>query len=148
MHTYLVVGASRGIGLALAKEIVRSCISLDLPAHSGFREQLKDEDSRVFATVRNIDHARELRELKAEHSSRLFTLEFDVTDFDAVKDAASRAAKLLPDGCGLDCLINNAAINIQKFTPFEQVWVDPSCVSFHSSPSLMVLDPFALTETP
>ena len=84
-------------------------------------EQLKDEDSHVLATVRNIDHARELRELKAKHSSRLFTLEFDVIEFDAVKDAASRAAQLLPDGCGLDCLINNAAINLQEVTPFEEV---------------------------
>ncbi|KAH9840678.1 uncharacterized protein C8Q71DRAFT_740754 [Rhodofomes roseus] len=101
MRTYLVVGASRGIGLALVAEL------------------LKDPTTFVFATARAPNRAPGLHALA---SPRLSILELDVTDGTSVERAASAAAALLPAGSGLDCLIHNAAISLHEpVTPFEQV---------------------------
>ncbi|KAH9840681.1 uncharacterized protein C8Q71DRAFT_740761 [Rhodofomes roseus] len=100
MRTYLVVGASRGIGLALVVEL------------------LKDPTILVLATARAPNRAPGLQALS---SSRLSILELDVTDATSVERAASAAAALLPAGSGLDCLIYNAAVLLQEVTPFEQV---------------------------
>ncbi|EPS96350.1 short-chain dehydrogenase [Fomitopsis schrenkii] len=103
MRTYLVVGASRGIGLGLVAEL------------------LKDGTTHVFATARVANSSTGLQELVATYSSRLTILECDATDAASVERAASDAAALLPDGQGLDCLIHNAAISQSFFTPFEQI---------------------------
>ncbi|TFY58299.1 hypothetical protein EVJ58_g6497 [Rhodofomes roseus] len=100
MRAYLVVGASRGIGLALVVEL------------------LKDPTILVLATARAPNRAPGLQALS---SSRLSILELDVTDATSVERAASAAAALLPAGSGLDCLIYNAAVLLQEVTPFEQV---------------------------
>ncbi|KZT67524.1 NAD(P)-binding protein [Daedalea quercina L-15889] len=104
MHTYLVVGASRGIGLGFVEEL------------------LKDPDNHVLATARAPARSPGLQALTASYpSSRLSILELDITDTTSVSLAASRAAASLGDGVGLDCLIHNAVLNLQVLTPFEDV---------------------------
>ena len=67
-RTYLVSGASRGVGLALVKEL------------------LSKPDSRtVFAAARSPQKSEELQQLAKEHKDRLHIVTFDVTSGDSAK---------------------------------------------------------------
>ncbi len=85
--TVLVTGASSGIGHACALRMDRA----------GWQ---------VFATVRNDSDA---NRLQSEASSRLQTVQLDVTDADQVKETAHVVAEAVGAN-GLDGLINNAGI--------------------------------------
>ncbi|KAH9927580.1 uncharacterized protein B0H18DRAFT_875540 [Fomitopsis serialis] len=104
MRTYLVVGASRGIGLALVQEL------------------LEDPTTHVLATARSLSRSPGLQALTSSYPpARLSILELDVADPASVERGAANAATLLSEYEGLDCLIHNAAVLLQEFTPFEQV---------------------------
>ncbi|EPS93513.1 NAD-binding protein [Fomitopsis schrenkii] len=103
MRTYLVVGASRGIGLGLVAEL------------------LKDPTTHVLATARVLSRSNGLQELATTYPSRLAILECDATDAVSVERAASDAAALLPNDQGLDCLIHNAGISQAPFFDFEHI---------------------------
>ncbi|KAH9927579.1 uncharacterized protein B0H18DRAFT_1002574 [Fomitopsis serialis] len=104
MRTYLVVGASRGIGLALVQEL------------------LKDPTTHVLATARSLPRSPGLYALTSSYPpTRLSILELDVADPASVERGAANAAALLSEHEGLDCLIHSAAMSLQELVPFEQV---------------------------
>ncbi|KAL8989987.1 MAG: hypothetical protein Q9169_008235, partial [Polycauliona sp. 2 TL-2023] len=92
MASYLITGASRGFGLALARELAA------LPA-SGV--------TRIFATARA--DSPELEELAKSSSGRVVVVQLDVTNEASIKEAAVQVEVSLA-GKGLDVLINNAGV--------------------------------------
>jgi NAD(P)-dependent dehydrogenase (short-subunit alcohol dehydrogenase family) len=92
MASYLITGASRGIGLALT-EILAGKPATDV--------------SIVFAAARTETDS--VKTLIAKHAGRIELIPIDVTSADAVKKAATKVEQSL-GGKGLDVLINNAGI--------------------------------------
>ncbi|KAI9058592.1 NAD-P-binding protein [Trametes sanguinea] len=96
--TWLVTGASRGLGFALVKELVASSENL------------------VVAACRNPEKTTALRGLKSGANGTLHIVRMDVSDFDSIRDCEKQLKPIL-GGTGLDYLINNAAI-VSHDTPF------------------------------
>ena len=92
MASYLITGASRGLGLELARQLA------SFPA---------SEVSKVFATTRG--DAAGLEELAKKSSGRVVVVRLDVTNEASIKKAAVEIEANL-DSKGLDVLINNAGI--------------------------------------
>ncbi|GJE96843.1 SDR family oxidoreductase [Phanerochaete sordida] len=88
MPSYVVTGASRGIGLQFVRQLSA------------------DPSNTVFGLVRNKGTSQRLLAL-AHARSNVHVLEADVTDAARLRAAAAEVAKLT-DGT-LDCLVNNAA---------------------------------------
>ncbi|KAF5382192.1 hypothetical protein D9615_004340 [Tricholomella constricta] len=86
MPSYVVAGASRGIGLQFV---------VDLLARGDV----------VVALARNPDSSKQLQEIKG--NKNLFIVKADITDAVSLKAAAEETAKLT--GGAIDVLINNAA---------------------------------------
>lgn len=99
MKSILVTGSSSGIGAAIC-------------------EHFSQIGWRVFGSVRNINDGEKLKEICGENFSPLI---FDVTDLHAIKNAVHLVESQLGDN-GLDCLVNNAGINISG--PMEYVDTD------------------------
>lgn len=98
MASYLVTGASRGIGLELTKQL------LQLPA---------SQANKVFALTRSEPSA-PLRDLLNKTPDRAVHITASVDDSDSVQRAVKEVeAKLKPQG--LDVLINNAGTT--SFSP-------------------------------
>ncbi|THW43757.1 NAD(P)-binding protein [Aureobasidium pullulans] len=93
MATYLITGASRGIGLELTKQL------LDLPA---------SQVSKIFAVARNTDTGL-LQELVQKHHDRVVPISASVQDNASVQKAVE-AVKANLQGKGLDVLVNNAGV--------------------------------------
>jgi len=87
MPSYLITGASRGIGLEFIKQLSAS------------------NDNTVFAVVRNTKTATGLQEIGRKN---VHILEADITDHKTLKAAAAEVSKVT--GGKLDVLINNAAL--------------------------------------
>ena len=90
MQSTLITGANRGIGLALAQQI------------------LANGKDRVFATCRKPDAAEALLELARAHPGRVHILQLDVDDADSIQRALESVAA---ESGSLDLLINNAGIS-------------------------------------
>ncbi|MBZ0275563.1 MAG: SDR family oxidoreductase [Anaerolineae bacterium] len=90
MERVFITGTNRGIGLELTRQILRRA------------------DTLVFAAARHPAGAHDLNALAAQYPDRLTVIPLEVTDENAVADAARLIAALTD---GLDILINNAAIN-------------------------------------
>jgi NAD(P)-dependent dehydrogenase (short-subunit alcohol dehydrogenase family) len=84
-----ITGASRGIGLELARQYVA-------------------EGAQVFAAARAPGAADALQRLAAERGGRLLPVALDVTDEGGLRAAVDMVAR---EAGGLDVLINNAGIN-------------------------------------
>jgi len=91
MAVYLIVGASRGIGLEFAKQILEN-----------------QKDSKVIAGARNIKDNAGFKALFDKFATRFDTVQIDVESEQSVKAAAESVSKKHPEG--IDYLINNAAI--------------------------------------
>ncbi|TKA81379.1 hypothetical protein B0A55_02058 [Friedmanniomyces simplex] len=91
--SYVVTGASRGIGLELIKQL------LDLPA---------SQVTKVFALTRSTPPAA-LQTLLDKHADRAEHITASVNDTQSVQQAA-QAVEAKLEGKGLDVLINNAGI--------------------------------------
>jgi len=90
MASYLITGASRGLGFEMTRQL------LSLPV---------SQVNKVFATTRA--DAPGLNELAQKSAGRLVVVELDVSKEATIKEAAKEVdANLL--GRGLDVLINNA----------------------------------------
>nr|CRX79064.1 hypothetical protein ls5930a1_00091 [Leucosporidium scottii] len=91
--SYLVTGASRGLGLEYTRQLLSS------------------PKINFVATARNPASATELQKIKASNEGRLMILEMDVTKDESVKAAVNtlETSGFLPKG--LDVLINNAGVN-------------------------------------
>jgi NAD(P)-dependent dehydrogenase (short-subunit alcohol dehydrogenase family) len=87
--TYVITGASRGLGLEFVK-------------------QLSSTDSTIFALARNPSGAKDLQEL-VKQNKNIHTFRLDATDEASIKAAAEEVSKLAPNG--IDILINNAGIS-------------------------------------
>ncbi|EPS94641.1 NAD-binding protein [Fomitopsis schrenkii] len=99
--TYVVTGASRGIGLAIVEEL------------------LKDESNYVIAAVRDRS-AQSLQDLRTKYpSGSLESVHLDLDDLASVRHAAVDADDRLRGG--LDYLIHCAGVSMQDLTPFEEV---------------------------
>ena len=92
MASYLITGASRGLGLELTHQLA------SLPS---------SEVSKVFATVRG--EAPDLESLAKKSSGRVIIIKLDVTNETSIQAAAVEVEAKL-EGKGLDILINNAGI--------------------------------------
>ncbi|KZT03451.1 putative short-chain dehydrogenases/reductase [Laetiporus sulphureus 93-53] len=103
MPSYLITGASRGIGLALAQELLAD-----------------SADNFVVATARRPEASEGLRELAGQYPpTRLARVQLDVTDEVSLDRAVEEATALLPEG--LDYLISNAATDVTAHIPFEDL---------------------------
>ncbi|OSD04960.1 NAD-P-binding protein [Trametes coccinea BRFM310] len=89
--TWLVTGASRGIGLELVRQLLASF------------------DNLVVAACRNPDKATALKGLKGSSKGTLHIIQLDVSDFDSIRAAPKQLEPILGE-TGLDYLINNAGI--------------------------------------
>ncbi|XP_065154135.2 C-signal-like [Paramisgurnus dabryanus] len=93
-HSILITGANRGLGL----EMVRQLLSTP------------ERPQKIIATARNPDAAEELQALAKSHPE-VHVVTLDVTSDVSVNDAVQEV-KSIVGADGLNCLINNAAINI------------------------------------
>jgi NAD(P)-dependent dehydrogenase (short-subunit alcohol dehydrogenase family) len=92
MSTYLITGASRGLGLGF-------CTALAAKPAS--------EVSIVFAAARS--ETNELKALVEAYPGRVILINMDVTSLDSIAQAAQRLKGYLNEQ-GLDVLINNAGV--------------------------------------
>ncbi|KAF7563370.1 hypothetical protein G7046_g708 [Stylonectria norvegica] len=125
MPSYLITGASRGLGLGFAAEL------------------LKDKSNTVVATARNTASSSGLQELKASaNGAQLLLVDLDVTKPESIKAAAAKTAELLPNG--LDNLISNAGVSFNALKTFEELDVEEltSEVNFSITAPLLLVREF------
>ncbi|XP_069936110.1 uncharacterized protein [Cherax quadricarinatus] len=91
-ESVMVTGCSRGLGLEMVRQLVKSASPPRL----------------VIATCRNPEKATELRDLAQDHNC-LKILKFDVVDYKSLPRLVEEVQGLL-GASGLNLLINNAAI--------------------------------------
>ena len=96
MKSILITGSSSGIGAAIC-------------------EHFSNIGWKVFGSVRNVKDGEKLAGICGEN---FIPLIFDVTDINAIKEAKKLVESNLV-ASGLDCLVNNAGINISG--PMEYV---------------------------
>ncbi|KAK4210727.1 putative short-chain dehydrogenases/ reductase [Rhypophila decipiens] len=102
MSSYLITGSSRGLGLQIVTEL------------------LKTPSSKVIATARNTKKSAGLQDLAAQYpTDRLVLVDLDVTSETSIAAAVEAVSKILPGG--LDHLISNAGVNDLALIPFEEV---------------------------
>ncbi|GAN05647.1 C-factor-like [Mucor ambiguus] len=89
--TYVITGASRGLGLEFVK-------------------QLAAKGHTIFACARNPATADRLE--KYVDNKHVFVVKLDTTDYESIKAAAEQISKMAPQG--IDVLINNAGIASEK----------------------------------
>ncbi|KAF9225916.1 NAD(P)-binding protein [Gyrodon lividus] len=99
-RTWLVTGASRGIGFSIVQQLLRS------------------PDNIVFAACRNPASAVVLNALEhaPETLGKVYIIQMDVTDEASISCAKDEVGSIL-DGGGVDYLINNAGIAAKNDTP-------------------------------
>ncbi|KAF9050158.1 hypothetical protein BJ165DRAFT_1341580 [Panaeolus papilionaceus] len=105
MPSYLITGASRGIGLSIVEVL------------------LKQDDTFVIATARNVAGAAELNALTTKFGKdRLALLPLDVSSQESIDAAVKQAGAILPKG--LDNLILNAGVHHQPLCSFDDIDFD------------------------
>ncbi|KAI7901836.1 uncharacterized protein BX663DRAFT_512565 [Cokeromyces recurvatus] len=97
--TYVVTGASRGIGFE-------------------FVNQLAAKGNKVFACARNPDKSEQLQKLVADNK-HVFAVKLDTTSEESIKAAVKEIEQNAPEG--IDVLINNAGIGSSKSMNIETV---------------------------
>nr|ACO11177.1 C-factor [Caligus rogercresseyi] len=96
LSSVLITGCNRGLGLGLAKEILKK---------SGGQ-------TKVLATYRTPEKSEELLELSTSNPS-LVPIQFDVKDYSSYDAFMGSVSKSLGDS-GLDMLVNNAGVNLPE----------------------------------
>ncbi|XP_034459878.1 C-factor-like [Hippoglossus hippoglossus] len=109
----LVTGASRGIGLQM----------VDSLAGGGF------SPGKIIATTRNPDGAQNLQDLALKHPN-IHIIPLDVLSQESIDKCAEEVSRLVQDE-GLNCLINNAGINLM--TDFHTVTADKMIENFRTN---------------
>lgn len=114
----LVIGGSSGMGKAIAKRLLRECANVVIAGRSADKLAGAYEDlsaDRGVAFSYNGSDPAELEALlarvklqAADRHTRLFTLEMDIGDCDAIPAKLAEADALLPGG--LDGFVNAAAL--------------------------------------
>ncbi|CRG92714.1 hypothetical protein PISL3812_09780 [Talaromyces islandicus] len=90
MASYLITGASRGLGLELTRQL-----------------STRSDVGKIFATARG--DAPKLQQLASTSPDKIVVVKLDVTDEASIKQAAAEVESKLA-GKGLDVLINNAGV--------------------------------------
>jgi len=102
MPSYLITGASRGLGLAFATEL------------------LKDPANKVIATARDTAGAKQLQDIATKYpNDRLIMLDLDVTKAESILKVVKNLDSLVPEG--LDHFISNAGLSLQPLTTFADL---------------------------
>ncbi|TRY66411.1 hypothetical protein DNTS_003370 [Danionella cerebrum] len=109
----MVTGASRGLGLQIVETLVTG----------GFFP------GKIIATARNPDGATELQRLAGEHHN-IHVIKLDVVSQESIDKAAAEVEQVVRDE-GLNCLINNAGINV--VANLETVTADMMLENFHTN---------------
>ncbi|XP_058500501.1 C-signal [Solea solea] len=109
----LVTGASRGLGLQMVASL----------AGGGF------SPGKIIATTRNPANAQKLQELAAKHPN-IHILPLDVLSQESIEKCAEDVGRLVQDQ-GLNCLINNAGINV--LANFDTVTAEKMMENFHTN---------------
>lgn len=109
----LVTGANRGLGLQL----------VDSLASGGF------SPGKIIATARQPASAQELKELAEKHPN-IHVVTLDVVNQDSIEKCAEEVGQLVQDE-GLNCLINNAGINV--VADFNTVTAEKMIENFHTN---------------
>ncbi|KAL8292452.1 hypothetical protein RQP46_001064 [Phenoliferia psychrophenolica] len=92
--TYLITGASRGLGLEFARQLLASSPSV-----------------RVIAAARNPAGAAELQALiKSEGAERIVAVTMDVSDPKSIEAGVAEVKKTTLGQSGIDVLLNNAGV--------------------------------------
>ncbi|KAM9568074.1 C-signal [Salvelinus alpinus] len=113
-RTVMVTGASRGLGLRVVESLVTGS---------------SDPDKIIIATARNPSGAQELQKL-AERHPNIHIITLDVVSQESIEKAA-QDVDLLVQELGLNCLINNAGINV--VANFETVTAEKMLENFHTN---------------
>ncbi|KAI5474931.1 hypothetical protein MNV49_002181 [Pseudohyphozyma bogoriensis] len=92
--TYLISGASRGLGLETARQLLALSPS-----------------NQVIAAARNPETADGLKELVRANVGRIEVVKLDASDPESIKSGMAQVAKSALVGDGLDVLINNAGVS-------------------------------------
>lgn len=95
-RSVLITGANRGLGLQMVKDLVKN----------------NERPHRVIATARKPADAKDLQDLAGSHSC-VHIITLDVTSQASIDTAIQEVTSLVGNE-GLNCLINNAAINISS----------------------------------
>ncbi|KAK9719116.1 hypothetical protein K7432_004981 [Basidiobolus ranarum] len=128
MSTYVVTGASRGLGLEYVRQI------------------LQKNGARVFACCRNPSSAAQLDELKRTSGNRLSIHKLDVTDEKSVKTSVDEISKLADEG--IDVLINNAGalISTDGLTKIKKTELESMFATNVSGPVIVAQEFIPLLE--
>lgn len=98
MPTFLITGASRGLGLEFTKQILAN-----------------SPENKVIAAARNPSASAGLQALVKANPGRLDLLTIDVSSPESVKSGIAFAGKLPSAAHGIDVLINNAGVQTAGF---------------------------------
>ncbi|KAM6937103.1 C-signal [Xenentodon cancila] len=109
----LVTGASRGLGLQI----------VDSLAGGGF------SPGKIIATARNPASAQDLRDLAQKHRN-IHIVPLDVVSQESIEECVEEVEQLVQEE-GLNCLINNAGINV--VADFHSVTAEKMIENFHTN---------------
>lgn len=109
----MITGASRGLGLQMVETLASSSFA----------------PGRIIATARNPSGAKELQGLAGKYPN-IHIITLDVVSQESIESAAQEVNQLLQDD-GLNCLINNAGINV--VANFETVTAEKMIENFHTN---------------
>ncbi|KAM8861682.1 C-signal [Synchiropus picturatus] len=112
-HSVLVTGASRGIGLELVRQLAAG----------------RSPPARIIATARNLATATKLQEL-AQKFSNVHVVGLDVVSDESIHSCVEEVERLV-QGDGLNCLINNAGINVEA--DLHSVTCEKMMENFHTN---------------
>lgn len=107
MASYLITGASCGLGLALVKVLL---------------DESPEKIFQVIATCR--EESPDLRKLKQDNKDRLFVVGMNIMEEDSIRQAVAQVEEIT--GKGLDILINNAGIMNETLGGITEMYVCPS----------------------
>lgn len=109
----LITGASRGLGLQLVESL----------ATGGY------SPNKIIAACRDPTKAQRLQELAQQHSS-IYIITLDVLEQENINRSVEEVSQLVQEN-GLNCLINNAGINV--VADFETVTAEKMMENFHTN---------------
>ncbi|KAJ8396665.1 hypothetical protein AAFF_G00015030 [Aldrovandia affinis] len=112
-RTVMVTGASRGLGLQIVESLASGSYS----------------PGKIIATARDPSKAKELQNLAGKYSN-IHIITLDVVSQDSIEKAGDQVGALVQEE-GLNCLINNAGINV--VADFQTVTAEKMLDNFHTN---------------
>ncbi|PYH75957.1 NAD(P)-binding protein [Aspergillus uvarum CBS 121591] len=109
MTTYLITGATRGIGLELTRQLAAKPATEVRHIFAAARSLSLSSSTTSTANQSTPQTPSDFQTLVKEHPSRITPVPLDVTDEAGVRRAAQLVEQAL-EGRGLDVLINNAGV--------------------------------------